>query len=821
MKVILIVQCRLSSSRLPRKALYDLDGKPLLSWSLQSMKKVLADDFFVACDYDSKDELFPLAQDNGFKIFSGSKDDVLNRFCRLIEEENPDIIVRATADNPFLFYEAANELLQLYKDKYFGKVDYITFTGLPHGSGIEIFNAKSLLVSEKQTDLSYDHEHVGPALYNHPDKFNSLFLESPKKFNYPNLRTTIDTYGDYIRCLDVIDFLNKKNCQAPYSSEQILEALQDKSIANKILFIPSTKKGQGTGHFSRCVSLAKKTKGLLYIDLDEKSIDYNKIIDSFDKKRIINNLPLKNEYDLIVCDKFKMTKEEANKYSSLGKTLFIDEGSSFDYTPDYLLDIIPSKKINRQHNLFNPSYMEFPKNNKSEFPLDKEIKEVLICFGGEDSGNYSWRFAKSCLELGLYVTVISKNTDLIKKRIPVWFEPRIKLIEYIENLKETLFNYDLVITHYGLTAFECVYARTPVLLACPTKLHKILAKKYGFYFIEQAQIDSDSIKNACLNVEKLRSLCFDLHLPSTFLFDEFILNMASAKKYKCPLCNSESNLKHKIVSRTIHHTFRKCSKCKMTYISFSDDSEKIEYEKSYFDTEYKNQYGKTYLEDFEFIKSNCVSRVKNINSIFKNKIKDKNILDIGCAYGPFLSCAKDFGWNSFGSDISVDAINYVKNELGFKAVIASFADIDIKKEFKIEKLDAVTMWYVIEHIKDLKSTLCSVNKMLKKGGVFSFSTPNAYGLTRLLNKNKFFNQSPKDHYSLWELPLSKKYLKPFGFKVVKIVSTGIHPERISFVAKHNLDKNKFIFNLIKCLIKILKIGDTYEVYCKKINGPKV
>ena len=56
MKTIVIVQCRLSSTRLPRKALYELDGKPLLQWALESMKNVRADDFFVACDFDSEED---------------------------------------------------------------------------------------------------------------------------------------------------------------------------------------------------------------------------------------------------------------------------------------------------------------------------------------------------------------------------------------------------------------------------------------------------------------------------------------------------------------------------------------------------------------------------------------------------------------------------------------------------------------------------------------------------------------------------------------------------------------------------------------------
>ena len=41
-----IVQCRLSSTRLPGKALKDLGGKPVLAWVLSSMKKVKADYYY-------------------------------------------------------------------------------------------------------------------------------------------------------------------------------------------------------------------------------------------------------------------------------------------------------------------------------------------------------------------------------------------------------------------------------------------------------------------------------------------------------------------------------------------------------------------------------------------------------------------------------------------------------------------------------------------------------------------------------------------------------------------------------------------------------
>lgn len=826
MKTVVIVQCRLSSTRLPNKALYMLDDLPLVAWTLRAMKQVKADDYFVACDFDSESKLKSVVKESDFKLFTGPKDDVLERFCKLIKQEDADIVVRATADNPFLFYEAAQELLDLYKKDYYGKADYITFTGLPHGSGIEIFNGKSLLKAKTLTNLVYDHEHVGPALYNHPENFNSVFLPSPAKYNFPQYRTTVDTYADYIRACDVIDFLVKKNVCPPYKTSDVICALEEPTVAKKILYIPSVKTGQGTGHFRRCLELAKKTNGCIYIseERDKDRIKYDSLLDGFDKKRIITKLPLKNEYDFVVCDMFELTKKQSKTFCQLGNTLFIDEGSKNLSDADYILDVIPSYDKFRNVNLLNPFFIPGPENKKDSFPANDAIKKVLICFGGEDPANLTGLTVQLCLKLGFYVTAIFSDASKTYRELfdgvpPFVLESNLRRETHIDNLKEHLAEYDLVITHYGFTAFECLYANTPVLLVATSPLHKKLSDSYGFKCLTKQNLNLKSLQKALADKNLLMPQGFDSRFASVSNvpndLSRFVVNLTSASKYNCPICKSSGG---KIAARTLHHTFRKCSDCGMIYISFSDDSESVKYEKAYFAEEYKKQYGRTYLEDFESIKKSCVSRVKNIADVAGCKINGQTVLDIGCAYGPFLSACKDAGLVPFGSDIAVDAVNYVCNELKIKAVNASFAELDLQKEFGVEKLDIVTMWYVIEHIRDLDSTLKSINTMLKEGGIFAFSTPNAAGLSRKINKQQFFEQSPKDHYSLWELPETQNYLKRFGFEVCKIAASGVHPERLPFIKKHNISQKSIIFKLAKFLIKAFKIGDTYEVYCKKIRN---
>ena len=63
-----IVQCRLSSTRLPSKALLPLGSRaePLVVWTLRAMKKVRTDSYWLACDEASFSALSPLAEQNGW-----------------------------------------------------------------------------------------------------------------------------------------------------------------------------------------------------------------------------------------------------------------------------------------------------------------------------------------------------------------------------------------------------------------------------------------------------------------------------------------------------------------------------------------------------------------------------------------------------------------------------------------------------------------------------------------------------------------------------------------------------------------------------------
>ncbi len=814
-KRAVIVQCRLSSSRLPGKALKLLGQKPVLAWVLASMKKVKADKYYVATDHESYEILKPICKENGFDCFAGDLNDVLKRFCDLIKTLKVETIIRATADNPFLFYEAAQASVEEFEERNKGRhpCDYLTYTGLPHGSGVEIFSAASLLKAAEQTDNPYDHEHVGPALYNHKESFKCEFIKAPARFNFPDLRTTIDTFSDYMRAISIVNFL--KDNKQPYTTEQIIDACKSVQVNNPIVFVPSVVKGQGTGHLHRCLSAAVETKSFVYIPDDCTLAETSSIIDEYKEKglcdwQIINELPDETYKSVIVTDNFKLSKNQAEQFSKCKKLISLDEGSDFSQYSDYLLDIIPSYDVTRLPNLFDTSYITKPLNVRKN--VTANIEKVLVCIGGEDPAGLTLPASQALVKNlpGAQITAIVSDVEKYRNILNINFIPP------VENLREKIFEYDLVVSHYGLTAFEAAFAGCAVIMVATTKLHEHLAQKYDFAYIPHGKIDSAKMQKALESPLLRPEIKMSLKQKS---LGSYIQHLSFGEKLCCPVCREKSDVLQKdfrpdpIISRNAGRTYRRCRNCGIVYMAFTAEEEK-QYKKSYFFEDYKKQYGKTYEEDFNSIKSQCTRRIQIMNALQDNQ-GGKNYLDIGCAYGPSLAAAAEQGLNPFGTDISEEAIHYVKSKLHFPASCSAFPKIDSQKEFGISKFDQVSMWYVIEHFKDLDSVLSKISELVKEGGIFAFATPSGEGISAKSDLDHFYSISPTDHFSIWEPSKAQKILKKYGFEVIKVVSTGHHPERFPVCKKENIQKGSVRWNMIDKYSRLMQLGDTVEIYCRK------
>ena len=189
------LQARLNSSRLPGKALMLLEGIPLIEWCMRRLKAAEAQEFvLLTCERDAG-RLRPSAERCGFTLFTGSEDDVLNRFASAVLYFKPDMILRATGDNPFVSPFLVGETVRLAAS---ARADYAVLKNIPVGSSVEAVSAEALLKAAVRAEDAYEHEHVTPYLYRHPETFRVVSGEAPPGYRSP-LSVTVDTEDDFRR----------------------------------------------------------------------------------------------------------------------------------------------------------------------------------------------------------------------------------------------------------------------------------------------------------------------------------------------------------------------------------------------------------------------------------------------------------------------------------------------------------------------------------------------------------------------------------------------------------------------------------------------
>ncbi len=591
----------------------------------------------------------------------------------------------------------------------------------------------------------------------------------------------------------------------------------------KILAVPGCMQGQGTGHLQRMLALVLRLGNEAYIYLDKDNIKErgtsSEVISSLGYSNAnikwIDSIDHGERWDLIILDRRQTNLSEFRSYSKLGLVAAIDEGGEARDYIHYLIDILPGREYSLIANITDISLLDLPDIESSfRYPF----KKVLITFGGEDPANLSSSLLDSLLESNL---LHGKDINLVIG--PLFKEKNwpdgIRLIRNCTDLSSILPDYDLIFTSYGLTCFEALASGAAVILLNPSRYHQRLSRFMRIPEIGVGKPDKKKFITLLNNPDRFEGLMEikkKLLLKPRRALKDIIPSIKAVGNSTCPICNKKIN---PAVARFPNRTYFICSACRIYYLLYFT-SEAKKYNIDYFTNEYREQYGKTYLQDFNNIKAIAHRRLVNIKKFLvlkerynSSSFEKPKLLDAGCAYGPFLSAATEQGFDALGLDISQEAVAYVNVQLKLKAFQADFEQIN-NSAIQPQSLDVLTMWFVIEHIQKLDAALKLVNRLLKKGGVFAFSTPNGSGISALKDPNGFLKASPSDHFFIWRPAIVKKILDKYGLALKKIYVTGHHPERF-LRGGQNKYPGVFLAAKIRLISRIFGLGDTFEAVAVK------
>ncbi len=209
MRVGVIIQARLGSTRLPNKIIADIGGWPMIR-HVEHRMNLVGIPVVIACPQGDRTEIMD-AWRGGMVIAPVCEpDDVLQRYLLAARAHGFDAIMRVTGDCPLIDPDACSRVLKIFNSGHYDYVANDLYPSYPDGLGCEVFSRTALEEAHASVkrENSKDREHVTGWIKRGVNlvggrRYCGLNLRCP----YPgleNLKFSVDTEEDLerVRAID-------------------------------------------------------------------------------------------------------------------------------------------------------------------------------------------------------------------------------------------------------------------------------------------------------------------------------------------------------------------------------------------------------------------------------------------------------------------------------------------------------------------------------------------------------------------------------------------------------------------------------------------
>jgi len=229
MKVLVVIQARTGSSRLPNKVLMPLAGRPLLERMVGRVRAATTPfDTLVATTLNPDDDpIDQICSHIEVKCFRGHPTDLLDRHYRAALQEMADAVVKIPSDCPLIDPGVIDRVISHYVERC---DDYDFVSNLhpptyPDGNDVEVMSFPVLERAWAQATRPLEREHTTPFIWESPELFRIGNVEWETGLDYSmSHRWTIDYIEDYNFIKSVYDELWSDQSRT-FSLNDILDLL--------------------------------------------------------------------------------------------------------------------------------------------------------------------------------------------------------------------------------------------------------------------------------------------------------------------------------------------------------------------------------------------------------------------------------------------------------------------------------------------------------------------------------------------------------------------------------------------------------------------
>ncbi|WP_125563847.1 MULTISPECIES: cytidylyltransferase domain-containing protein [Pseudoalteromonas] len=223
-KVQIIIQARMTSTRLPGKVLLPLCTSTVLQVMLERLQDLTENVIVATTDDGSEHPIVALCQRLGVKYFRGSTEDVLSRYylaARQFGAQDNTAIVRLTSDCPLIDADLVRQAITYYHNHDVDMVSLGPHSGFPRGLDTCVFAFRLLARTHQLATSAPDREHVtlGMAKFN---TMNSHIISAGD--DHSHYRLTLDEPDDYTAIKAIYQQLDNR---LDFGFSELLETLKN------------------------------------------------------------------------------------------------------------------------------------------------------------------------------------------------------------------------------------------------------------------------------------------------------------------------------------------------------------------------------------------------------------------------------------------------------------------------------------------------------------------------------------------------------------------------------------------------------------------
>lgn len=236
-KILIIVQARATSSRLPNKVLLSILGETLLSRLIERLLQVKHTvQIIIATSENPEDDIIKTeAEFIGVPCFRGNLDNLLDRHYQAALKYEADIVLKIPSDCPLIDPRIVDKGLDYFiKNKeQFDYVSNLHPATYPDGNDVEIMTMECLSKAWHEAKRPLELEHTTPYIWENPNEFSigNFRWETGQDYSMSH-RFTIDYRKDYFFIKKVFEELYFTNPN--FSLDDILNLLNRKPEIYKI-----------------------------------------------------------------------------------------------------------------------------------------------------------------------------------------------------------------------------------------------------------------------------------------------------------------------------------------------------------------------------------------------------------------------------------------------------------------------------------------------------------------------------------------------------------------------------------------------------------